>query len=155
MASLGHHDDILLQDNLSHHHDSGFDMTNGGGGSSVATSIVSDSTLTKASTTDFSNPMYDVVGGSNQGSINAVDQAGTEKISSTTGCLSKASTMTKSQSGSSGGSSNSSASLMTGSIMSSIKSSSKDTQFRSVALSPSSVETDKDTQMLVEEDGSD
>jgi len=81
----------------------------------------------KAST-DFSNPMYDALDSSD---ANDVKMSG------------------KSHEGSS---------LMTSispSITSSLKSNSKDvSQFRSVSLDPSSVETDKDTQMLIEEDRS-
>lgn len=88
-------------------------------------------TTTSKASTDFSNPMYDAVG--NEGGSSTLDS----RISRNT-----------SQQGSS---------LMTSiapSIASSLKSNIRDAQFRSVALSPSSVETDKDTQMLVEEDRS-
>lgn len=120
MASLDNND-ILLHDNINSHHqlDSGFEN--------------SQSSSIKAST-DFSNPMYDAVGG------------GSSTIDSK---ISKLSQQT------------SNGSMMASSLSPSITSSmlkidskfdNKDNQFRSIALNPSSIETDKDTQKLVEED---
>lgn len=130
MANLDSND-ILLHDNSNNTNtlDSGFD----------------NNSTSKAST-DFSNPMYDAVGGESVGGGNS---------STINSKISKKSQQTTTSSGSS----SSLITSMSPSITSSLKSISNNNkdptnQFRSVALNPSTVETDKDTQMLVEEDRS-
>lgn len=96
-------------------------------------SIGHDSGMDQHSTskvsTDFSNPMYDAIGNSD-----TID-----------------SRLSSQPASSSNAASTISASLSTNSTQ---KLQPKDTQFRTIALNPSTVETDKDTQMLVEEDRS-
>ena len=147
MASLGHHDEILLQDTMNNH-DSGFDFS-GGGSSSIGGGSSTLGSITKASTTDFSNPMYDVasVGGSSSNIAPLKTSTSTSKSQDlmSSGTSQQSLQQQQQQQNQSGAPANL--------IANPIKSNpSKDSQFRSIALSPSSVETDKDTQMLVEED---
>lgn len=163
MASLGHHDEILLQDNINHH-DSGFDLS--GGTSSLGGASSTLGSVTKASTTDFSNPMYDVVGGNGQGGSSSVDQSRASSINQERMSM-KSSSSSQQQQQQPQPQSQSQMQLQpqpqpqsqppsgpTNLISLGNKTGAKDSQFRSIALNPSSVETDKDTEMLVEEDRS-
>jgi len=143
MATLGHHDDILLQDNIS--------AASANIGESSTLSSYDDSTLvSKASTTDFSNPMYEATNGENGIGSRGVGLSGDP---SELGRLAESPLPSLSTQGNT---SNGVSSLINASTSKDKQQlSSNISQFKSISLSPSSVETDKDTQKLVEEDSMD